>query len=248
MRWRAGIKFRRRLPNGGHARFFALPVGHPQRFRRPGVRGAAPGAGPDRRHQLRPPEGHAGRRGRRSRTATSRRTCPTSTAPTWRSTTTCSETVRNRPHEQPHHRSRRAVGGARRLRLLRRPAGLPARIGGDDGGGRQGRQRRSSRLDEIIDAERLGAAQLPDGRAHRPRPLPQLPHLELRPDDGADRRLPRPQHRRVLALPDVAERVDLYQEQQRASRSSSSAARPSTATSPSSTCATRRRSTPATGS
>ena len=29
MRWPAGIKFGRRVPNGGHARFFALPVGHP---------------------------------------------------------------------------------------------------------------------------------------------------------------------------------------------------------------------------
>ena len=32
----------------------------------------------------------------------------------------------------------------------------------------------------------LGAAALSDGCPHRPRPLPSFPHLELRPDDGAD--------------------------------------------------------------
>ena len=60
----------------------------------------------------------------------------------------------------------------------------------------------------------LGVAELPDGRAHRPRPLPRLPHLQLRPDDGADRRLQEPRDRQILALPDVRERVDLYREQE----------------------------------
>ena len=36
---------------------------------------------------------------------------------------------------------------------------------------------------------RLDPAELPDGPAHRPRPLPRLPHLELPADDAADRRL-----------------------------------------------------------
>ena len=44
--------------------------------------------------------------------------------------------------------------------------------------------------------EGLDAAQLPDGRAHGPRPLPDVPHLELRPDDAAHRRLPDARRRR----------------------------------------------------
>ena len=39
---------------------------------------------------------------------------------------------------------------------------------------------------------RLGAAEFPYGFAYRARPLPQLPHLELRVDDAADRTLSRP--------------------------------------------------------
>ena len=34
--------------------------------------------------------------------------------------------------------------------------------------------------DEILDPRRLDLPLLPDGPAHRPRPLPRLPHLELR--------------------------------------------------------------------
>ena len=38
---------------------------------------------------------------------------------------------------------------------------------------------------------RLGPAELPDGPAHRPRPLPRVPDLQLPADDAADRRLHR---------------------------------------------------------
>ena len=38
---------------------------------------------------------------------------------------------------------------------------------------------------------RLGAAELPDGPAHRPRPLPRVPDLQLPADDAADRRVHR---------------------------------------------------------
>ena len=104
--------------------------------------------------------------------------------------------------------------------------------------------------EEILDPAGLGAAQLPDGPAHRPRPLPRLPHLELPADDAADRRLPRRRRSsEILALPDVAERVELYREHAEAARRSRScAARRCTATSWCSTSATRRSSTRPTAS
>ena len=46
-------------------------------------------------------------------------------------------------------------------------------------------------LDEIRNADRVDPAELPDGSAHRSRPLPRLSHLQLPVDDGADRRVPR---------------------------------------------------------
>ena len=59
--------------------------------------------------------------------------------------------------------------------------------------------------------DRLGAAQLPDGPAHRPRPLPRVPDLQLPADDAADRRLhARCRSRRSSRYPHVNERVELY--------------------------------------
>ena len=72
---------------------------------------------------------------------------------------------------------------------------LPARERGDDGGRRQGR-RREVQGERDPRSAGLDPAQLPDGPAHRARPLPRLPHLQLRADDAADRPLPRAQRRR----------------------------------------------------
>ena len=58
-------------------------------------------------------------------------------------------------------------------------------------------------------SRRLGPAQLPDGPAHRPRPLPRVPDLQLPADDAADRRLHDAcRSTRSSSTPDVAERVD----------------------------------------
>ena len=127
------------------------------------------------------------------------------------------------------------------------PSASPA-IRGDDGGGRQGRRRAVLRGRDPR-PERLGAPQLPDGPAHRPRPLPRLPHLELPADDAADRRLHAadgrgdPRARRTWRS---ASSSTATTPTPRASRSA--AARPCTATSWCSTSATRRSSTPRTAS
>ena len=113
-----------------------------------------------------------------------------------------SETSASARPRQPRHRPRRRLGRARGLPPLRRAGALPDMPRGDDGGRRQGRRAQfSRRRDPRPDG--LGAPQLPHGRPHRARPLPRVPHLELRPDDGPDRRLPRHTVDEILALPDV---------------------------------------------
>ena len=58
------------------------------------------------------------------------------------STTTPREAIRvEDAPDEPHHRRRAPVGGARGLRLLRRRRALPDDLRRDDGGGRQGRRR-----------------------------------------------------------------------------------------------------------
>ena len=162
-----------------------------------------------------------------------------------------SETIRNGgTRAQPRDRRRRAVGGPGGLRLLRRARRVPARLGGVDGAVDQADSAEYT-LDGHPRAERLDAAELPHGQPHRPGPVPGLPDLQLPADDAAHRRGPRQQDsvERSWPLPDVAERVDLYHEQSRlfedSSRRVCSTPR---ATWSSSTCGTRRSSTPATGS
>ena len=95
----------------------------------------------------------------------------------------------------------------------------------------------------------LDPAQLPDGSAHRARPLPRLPDLQLPADDAADRRLPRAQRRaRSSQHPTSpsASRSTASTPRRRPSRSA--AARRCTAASWCSTSATRRSSTRPTAS
>ena len=142
-----------------------------------------------RRDQVRPPQGHAGRARRDHR---SRHHDQPPYVPGVRLAFDHHESetaAPGRDRREPHHRSRRAVGRARRVRLLRRRRALHPGHRAADGGRRQGRQRAVlARRDH--DADRLDPAQLPDGPAHRARPLPRLSHLQLPADDGADRRLP----------------------------------------------------------
>ena len=58
----------------------------------------------------------------------------------------------------------------------------------------------------------LDPARVPDGPAHRPRPLPRVPHLELPADDAADRDALDPCIDEILEMPDVKERVELYRD------------------------------------
>ena len=102
--------------------------------------------------------------------------------------------ARHRGRREPRGDLQRRLGRARGLRVLRRRGALPARERGDDGGRRQGRRREVQR-ERDPRSPGLDPAQLPDGSAHRARPLPRLPHLELRADDAADRPLPRAQRR-----------------------------------------------------
>ena len=140
-----------------------------------------------------------------------------------------------------------AVRGPRGLRPLRRRRGVPGHRRAD-GGRRQGR-RRPVHARRDPPPERLGAAQLPDGPAHRPRPLPRVPDLQLPADDAADRRLHGHGVDEILAEPATSPSASTSTARTpRRPWSRSAAARPCTATSWCSTSATRRSSTPRTAS
>ena len=116
--------------------------------------------------------------------------------------------ARRRPAREPRDRPRRRVRRPRGLRLLRRRRGLP-RHRGAHGRRRQGRRRPVQPRGDPA-PHRLGDAQLPDGPADRPRPLPRVRDLQLPADDAADRRHRRDVDREVFETPDVNERVELY--------------------------------------
>ena len=100
-------------------------------------------------------------------------------------------------------------------------------------------------IDDILRPAGLDPAQLPDGPAHRPRPLPRLPHLQLPADDGADRLLPGDVDRgdpRLARTSPSASRSTTSTPTRRPSRSA--AAPRCTAASSCSTSATRRSSIP----
>ena len=67
--------------------------------------------------------------------------------------------------------------------------------------------------DDILEPHGWDYSQLPHGSAHRPRPLPRLPDLQLPADDAAHRRrAPTKSIEEILQTPDVTERVELYRE------------------------------------
>jgi hypothetical protein len=148
--------------------------------------------------------------------------------------------VGNHPQQraarEPRDRSEGAVGRAGRVRLLRRHARLPGRLARHDGRRRQGR-RRALFARRSAGSARLEPAELPDGRAHRPGPLPRLPHLELPADDGPDRLLPNHSIDQIMQLPDVQERTALYMEHNELCKQQIRAARRCTRTWWCSTCA-----------
>ena len=116
--------------------------------------------------------------------------------------------ARRRPAREPRDRPGRPVRRARGLRLLRRRRRLPRHRGAD---GRRGQGRRrpvQPRRDPA--PHRLGDAQLPDGPAHRPRPLPRVRDLQLPADDAADRHLVAMSIEEIFENPHVKERVELY--------------------------------------
>ncbi len=224
----------------------AVPPGHPQRLRRPGLRGAAEGA----RHPS-----------TRSSSSTPR-TCRTA-----RSRSTDRDITTNLPYVPgahlafDHHLSERRVRNGQAAtttsstptRRRRRAWSttttaaqqrFPRISDGHDGGGRQGRLGAIHArgilhpegwvlLNYLMDP-RTGLGRFRDFR------ISQLPA-----DDGPDRRLPRPQHRRdPRAARRAGARRAVLRARGRTPRSRSSAARRSTAISSCSTCATKRRSTP----
>ena len=207
--------------------------------------------GHPRRHQVRPPQGHAGRQGRARPPTTSRPTSRTSRACTWPSTTTHSRDGARRATRPTNHVivAGRRVRRARRLRLLRRRRALPGHLRGDDGRRSTRPTRRSSRsrrssiptgwvlLNFLMDP-RTGLGRFRDFRISNYQLMMQL--IDACTTMTVEE---------ILATPDVAERVELYHDARRARpRSRSAAARPCTATSSCSTSATRRSSTRRTAS
>jgi hypothetical protein len=170
-------------------------LSHPQRFRRPGLRRPAEAPGPDRRDPVRPPERHAGREDRHQCSGDITTNLPYVAGAHLAFDHHLSETIRN--------------SGARENHVIDPRAPSAARVVYDYYGGTRafpsawrdmmdavdkGDAARFSR-EEVLDPQRLEPAELPDGRAHRPGPLPRVPHLELPADDGPHRRLPQPHDR-----------------------------------------------------
>ena len=146
----------------------------------------------------------------------------------------------------------RAVGGAgRSTTTSAAPSAFPNVSARADARGGPGRLGRSTTLDDILQPAGLDAAELPDGQPHRAGPVPRVPDLQLPADDAADRRVHRPPGRSRRSWrcrtsrsgsSCTASSSELFVEQLR--RVSTRRA----ATWSWWTCATRRRSTPATGS
>ena len=96
---------------------------------------------------------------------------------------------RRRAQQRPTYtelrsQTRRKVGSARGVRLLRRQGALPACQRRHDGRRGQGRQRRLQ-SPRRAEPQGLGTAELPDGCAHRPGPFPRVPGFQLPVDDDA---------------------------------------------------------------
>ncbi|CAA9527021.1 MAG: Exopolyphosphatase-related protein, partial [uncultured Solirubrobacteraceae bacterium] len=170
------------------------PTRHTLRLRRARLRRAAQEARDARGHPLRPPQGHAGRQDRgpsdghhHEPPVRPRR------APRLRPSRLRGGAGRRGQPREPCDRPERPLRRARRVRPLRRRRGLrrcPVVLAALRG--RQGRLRRLL-AGRDPRADRLDPPVVPHGPAHRPRPLPRVPHLELPADDAAHR----PGHRDV---------------------------------------------------